>query len=107
MKYNTDKILDLCKERSYFSFLETELIKANKHFAKVYEIPLEVIKDNLMIGINSSSMTGKTVEDLKLLLTALRNINDDMIISFEVSMPNKGLRTIYLTSDLSKIIGQL
>lgn len=107
MKHDIDKILELCKKENYFSFLETELLKSNKEFIKIYEIPLDVIKDNLSIGINSSNSTGKNVENLKTLLNSIKQTNVEYLINVDVTMPNKGLRTIYIDTDISTIYGEL
>lgn len=102
------KIVGLFKNTNHLSPIELAILNSNnEELITLNETYVDVLRDNLNIGIRAQKYTGKNVDDLKELLVAIDNIKDDTIVSLEIKVPSRGLYTFYIDNDYTKILGSL
>ena len=98
---------NLLSEKRWFTPLELNYIKENKNEFRIHKADINMLLDNLRIGIDTSQYSGKNVDDLKVLFNRIKNIRETTILNMDIKIPNRGTRSIYFDKDVTELYGML
>lgn len=106
MNYNVNDIIKLLASNNYITYLESEFLKTNIENVRVQETSIDALRENLTISLNASKLTNRNIRDFKSLLISLENVNDNYILSIDITLRNR-TRTIYIDSLLQKVFDEI
>jgi len=106
MEYNVTDIVKLLVKDNYLSPLNGELLKKQPESIKIYEMQVSVLKENLIISLNSGNLTPRSIRDFTSLLKAIENVKGDSVLSIQITY-NSIFRTIFIDTLLQNTFDEI
>ena len=106
MKYNVNDIIKILASNNYITSIESAFLKTNIENVRVRETSIDALRENLTISLNASKLTNRNIRDFKSLLISLENVNDNYILSIDITLGNR-TRTIYIDRLLKKVFDEI